>query len=78
MSDRIAKIVWGNCRRGNETIDLRLAARMTGCRLTEKGLGYLSLIEEIYPTRSRQVAAVAIANALALEAEGRLHGDSDE
>ena len=63
---RTATINWEGCQRADGSYSLQTAARMTGCKITEDMDAYLSLIEEIRPVTSRQIAALAVATALAL------------
>lgn len=61
----MSPIIWENCRRSLDgTIDLEKAAKHTGCWLSNHALNYLCALEKIHPISSRQVAAIAIANAL--------------
>jgi hypothetical protein len=55
---------WEQCRRDNGTIDLRRAARQTGCRWTETSDAYLEAVERMARITSRQIAAVALATAM--------------
>lgn len=68
-------ILWDRCRRGDGTISLALAARMTGCNITEQAHDYLVMVESIMLINSRQAAAVAIATALEISARSS-DGDS--
>ena len=74
MSNRTACINWDGCRRKDWSIDLRKAAHQTGCKITEDMDRYLAFAEEVRPVKSRQVAALAIATAMALY---RSAGDDD-
>lgn len=65
---KLAQIIWENCRRLDGSIDLQKAARHSGCKITDSMDMYLALVEELNPIKSRQVAALAIANALAIYA----------
>lgn len=63
---KLAKIIWENCKRNDGSYDLRKVARHTGCKIIEPMDMYLSLVEEIRPVTSRQLAALSVATALAL------------
>jgi len=65
----VNSVLWEKCRRSDWSLDLHLAARHTGCLITAEADGYLACVEAICPIRSRQVAALAIANALRIVAE---------
>lgn len=60
----MSPILWDNCRRNDGSINLCVAAKMTGCRVSTHALLYLLTIEKMYPINSRQAATVAIASAL--------------
>lgn len=60
----MSPILWDRCRRQNGSINLQQAARQTGAWFSDHALRYLDVLEELKPIESRQVAALAIANAL--------------
>lgn len=64
----MSPVNWDSCRRNNGTLNLERAARQTGCWLSDRALGYLGAVEAVRPIHSRQVAALAIANALDISA----------
>lgn len=61
-----APIIWENCIRGDGSYDLKVAARHTGCLITEKMDNYFDFVESIRPVTSRQIASLTIATAFAL------------
>ena len=63
-TDNLVLPDWEMCRRHNGTIDLRKAARWTGCRITQQADDYLAMIESMARITSRQIAAVALVTAL--------------
>jgi hypothetical protein len=63
---KMAKVIWEHCVRADGSYDLQAAARQTGCKITDQMDMYLSFVEEIRPVMSRQIAALAIATAMAL------------
>jgi hypothetical protein len=66
----MSPIIWENCRRLDGSIDLEKAAQHTGCFFSNHALNYLVTVEKIKPILSRQVAALAIANALEMQSRG--------
>ncbi len=60
----MSRVLWDNCRRADRSINLSVAATMTGCKITTKAHHYLALVEKIMDITSRQAAAVAIATAI--------------
>lgn len=64
----MSPIIWENVRRADGSINLRLAAEHTGCYVGERAAAYLNFVEQIRPVTSRQIAALAVATAFALDA----------
>lgn len=62
----LVAVQWESCYRKDRSINLRLAATHTGCKVTEDAYQYLDFVEKIRPITSRQLAALAIATAFAL------------
>lgn len=59
-------VLWDACKYRDGSYDLRKAAHMTGCKITEPMDNYLAFVENIRPVTSRQIGALAIATAMAL------------
>lgn len=70
----MSPIIWDNCRYPNGNINLRLAARQTGMKVTEQMDSFLTLLEQVQPVQSRQLAALAILTAQGLYATEREGG----
>ena len=62
----MAAVNWDSCYRADRSINLHLAARHTGCKVTDEHDRYLTFVEKIRPVTSRQIAALSIATAFAL------------
>lgn len=74
----MSPVIWDNCRRADGSINLELAARHTGCHVTDRVVDYLRFVENIRPVKSRQVAALSIATAFALEGISAARGCEED
>lgn len=71
----MSPILWDSCRRSDGSFNLEAAAKHTGCWFSNHALNYLCAVEKIRPITSRQVAALAIANALEISSKSSPSGD---